>query len=153
MKSRAFYRLSHLPPRIAYSLGLGPLVGRLVLLLTTTGCKSGLLRVTPLQYEAINGDIYVGSARGLKADWVRNIQANPTVEVHVKSERFQGTAQVVTDPAHITDYLEVRLQRHSRMIVAILRSDGVPIPPSRADLEQYASRLALIIIKRDTVRP
>jgi len=34
-----------------YAVGLGPVVGRLVLLLTTTGRKTGLPRVTPLQYE------------------------------------------------------------------------------------------------------
>ena len=31
-----------------YALGLGRLIGRLILLLTTTGRKSGLPRVTPL---------------------------------------------------------------------------------------------------------
>jgi len=45
----------HPPPadaiRLLYRLGLGPLVGRVVLLLTTTGRKSGLPRVTPLQAE------------------------------------------------------------------------------------------------------
>lgn len=59
--------------RVLYAIGLGPLIGRIVLLLTTMGRKSGLPRVTPLQYEEINGDYYLGSARGLKADWLRNI--------------------------------------------------------------------------------
>jgi len=148
MNRRAFYRLSHLPPRIAYAMGLGPLIGRLILLLTTTGRKSGLTRVTPLQYEEIDGTIYVGSARGLKSDWVRNIQANPTVEVRVKSECFQGTAHIVTDPARIADFLEVRLQRHPWMITAILRSNGVPTPPAHTDLEHYAVRSTLVIITR-----
>ena len=58
------------PPRFLYAIGLGPIYGRLVLLLTTTGRKSGLHRVTPLQYEEIEGKIYVGAARGQKADWL-----------------------------------------------------------------------------------
>jgi hypothetical protein len=61
-------RLIHYPPRIVYALGLGRLMGRLVLLLTTTGRKSGKPRVVPLQYEEIDGKICVGSSRGLKAD-------------------------------------------------------------------------------------
>lgn len=69
--------------RVLYAIGLGPLVGRIVLLLTTMGRKSGLPRVTSLQYEEINGDYYLGSARGLKADWLRNIQSNPKVEIRV----------------------------------------------------------------------
>ena len=48
---RFLLRLLHLPPRLAYAIGLGPLLGRFVLLMTTTGRKSGRRRVTPLQYE------------------------------------------------------------------------------------------------------
>ncbi|HLE91508.1 MAG TPA: nitroreductase/quinone reductase family protein, partial [Anaerolineales bacterium] len=62
--------------RLLYAIGLGSLVGRIILLLTTTGRKSGKKRVTPMQYELIGCDYYVGAARGLNADWVRNIQAN-----------------------------------------------------------------------------
>ena len=57
------WRLMRIPPRVAYAIGLGPLIGRHVLLLTTTGRKSGLRRVTPLQYEEIDGVFYIGSAR------------------------------------------------------------------------------------------
>ena len=78
--------------RVLYAIGLGPIIGKIILLLTTTGRNSGLKRVTPLQYEEINGRYYLGSARGLKADWVRNIQVNPKVEVRVKSLNFQGQA-------------------------------------------------------------
>src|SRR3972149_6657660 len=49
--------------RLLYAIGLGPLIGRIILLLTTTGRKSGMKRVTPLQYEKIGEDYYVG--RGL----------------------------------------------------------------------------------------
>ena len=52
---------------------------RVVLLLTTTGRKSGLPRVTPLQFEEIDGAYYVGSARGAQADWFRNIVSNPQI--------------------------------------------------------------------------
>jgi len=92
MFMRLLYRLSHLGPRLAYALGLGPLIGSLVLLLTTTGRKSGLPRQTPLQYEQIDGLIYVASGRGKKADWVCNITADPAVEVRLKKRRFRGLA-------------------------------------------------------------
>ena len=97
-----------------YALGLGPLVGKIVLLLTTTGRKSGKKRVTPLQYEEINGLYYLGAARGLKADWVRNIQSNPQVEIRVGTKHFWGCAEVVNDPARFADFMEVRLERHPR---------------------------------------
>lgn len=130
-----------------YGLGLGPLVGRFVLLLTTTGRKSGQPRVTPLQYEELDGAIYVGSTRGTRADWFRNILADPRVQVRVKSRQFAGRAEPITDPIRIADFLELRLKRHPRMVGAILKSEGLPPHPSRADLEAYAGRLAMVIIR------
>ena len=129
-----------------YAFGLGPLVGRLILLLTTTGRKSGLPRTVPLQYEVVDGDYYIGSARGARSDWFRNIQANPQVEVRVKSRRFRGVAQPVTDPAQIADFLELRLRRHPVMVGKILELDGLPAKPNRAQLEAYAAQLAMVII-------
>ena len=90
MKSPALlYRIMRkLNPRIVqnYHKGIGP--SRIVLLLTTTGRKSGLPRTTPLQYEEINGAYYVGSTRGSQADWFQNIQADPYVQVQaVVAER------------------------------------------------------------------
>ena len=133
--------------RTLYALGLGPLVGRLVLLLTTTGRKSGMPRTTALQYEEIDGAIYLGSSRGTRADWFQNLVANPCVGIRVKSRQFSGKAQPVTDPVLIANFLELRLQRHPRMVGAMLKSEGLPATPSRAELETYASKLALAIIR------
>lgn len=146
-KHFSLWKLLKLPPRLLYALGLGPVYGRLVLLLTTTGRKSGRPRVTPLQYEEIDGAIYIASARGVKADWFRNIVANPQVQVRVKSRRFGGTAVPITDPSRIADFLEMRLQRHPRMIGAIMRREGASKNPTRAELEAYAANRALVIIK------
>lgn len=133
--------------RLLYALGLGPLIGKMILLLTTTGRKSGQLRVTPLQYEEINGEYYLGAARGLKADWVRNIQANPRVELRVGAKRVPGQAEVVTDAARMADFLEVRLQRHPLMIGLIMqKAHGLPKHPDRAQLEALSANEALVII-------
>jgi len=134
--------------RLLYAIGLGPLVGKIVLLLTTTGRKSGKLRVTPLQYEEIDGAYYLGAARGLQADWVRNIQANPKVEIRVKSRHFQGCAEIVTDPARIADFLQVRLERHPQMIGMMMeKAHHLPKRPTRAQLEELAKTEALVIVR------
>jgi deazaflavin-dependent oxidoreductase (nitroreductase family) len=130
-----------------YALGLGPLVGRLILLLTTTGRKSGLPRVTALQYEEIDGAIYLGSSRGIHADWFQNLVANPCVTVRVKSRQFSGIAQPVTDPGRIADFLELRLERHPRMVGAMLKSEGLSATSGRTELEAYARKLAMVIIR------
>src|SRR3989304_4714784 len=134
-------------PRLWYALGLGPVVGQLILLLTTTGRKSGLPRVTPLQYEEENGVFYVASARGQQADWFRNIVADPPVEGQVKAGRWRGLAEPIAEPARIADFLELRLRRHPRMIGAMLRGEGLPARPTRAQLEHFAERIAVVAIR------
>jgi deazaflavin-dependent oxidoreductase (nitroreductase family) len=133
--------------RFLYSVGLGWLIGRIVLLLTTTGRKSGQPRVTPLQYEALGGLYYLGAARGLQADWVRNIQANPQVSLQIGSKMVRGQAEIIADPARMADFVELRLQRHPLMIGLIMRfAHGLPARPSRKQLETITSKEALVIV-------
>jgi len=133
--------------RVLYAIGLGPIIGRVILLLTTTGRKSGKKRITPLQYEKIGTDYYLGAARGLNADWVRNILANPQVEVRVGAKHFCGTAEVINTPAKFADFMEVRLERHPRMIGLILeKAHGLPRCPSREQLEEMAKTEAFVIV-------
>lgn len=122
--------------------------GNLVLLLTTTGRKSGLKRVTPLQYEEHEGVIYVASARGEKADWYLNIQANPRVRVQIRGRLFPGSAEPITDPERIADFLELRLQKHSLIVRLIMTLAGLPLNYSREDLVQYATGRAMVLIHR-----
>jgi deazaflavin-dependent oxidoreductase (nitroreductase family) len=143
---KAGWRLFKLPVRLVYKLGLGSLPGSFVLLLTTVGRKSGLPRVTPLQYSKVGGSFYVGSARGIKADWYCNILENPSVQVQVKSRRFKGIATPVTDLEQIVDFLEVRLSHHPRLVGAIFRAEGYPSKPSREQLKAYAAKRAVVVI-------
>ncbi len=122
-------------------------IGRMVLLLTTTGRKSGLPRVTPLQYEDIGGTIHVAAARGQKADWFRNVVTNPQVEVQVGTRRFRAMAEPITDPARIADFLELRRQRHPMMIGAMLLLHRLSPRADRAQLERLATELALVAIR------
>jgi deazaflavin-dependent oxidoreductase (nitroreductase family) len=121
--------------------------GNLVLLLTTTGRKTGLERVTPLQYEEHEGVIYVASARGEKADWFRNIRANPRVKVQIRGRLFPGHASPITEPERIADFLELRLQKHPLIVRLIMTLAGLPLQYSRDDLVQYATGRAMVIIE------
>jgi deazaflavin-dependent oxidoreductase (nitroreductase family) len=134
--------------RFLYVIGLGPVIGKIILLLTTTGRKSGQPRVTPLQYEEIDGAYYLGAARGLKADWLRNIQMNPNVQLRVGAKSIHGEAEIVTDPARMADFIEIRIQRHPLMIGLIMqKAHGLPKHPSREQLEKLAENEALVIVR------
>lgn len=67
----------------------GQFEGFPLLLLTSTGARSGAPRVNPVAYFDIAGKIYVvGSAAGRDNHpaWVHNIRANPRVSVEIGSE-------------------------------------------------------------------
>jgi len=145
------YRLmSRLNPRIIQNYQKGTGLTRVVLLLTTTGRKSGLPRVTPLQYEELRGEYYIGSARGAQADWYRNIQANPQVEVQLGERRWRGMAEPVDNPRRVADFLELRKKRHRFFIGLVMRLEGLPWRYSRLDLERFAAQKALVIIRPQT---
>ncbi len=140
--------LRKLNPRVArnYQKGIGP--RRVVMLLTTTGRKTGQPRVTPLQYEELGGCYYVGSARGAHSDWFRNILACPQVEVQIGEQRFSGTAEAIRDPARIADFLEYRLKRLPLFIGLLMRLEGLPLFYRRADLERFAAKKTMVVIKQ-----
>jgi len=67
-----------------------------LLLLTTTGAKSGQSRLSPLAYFRIDGKlIIVGSFAGAPQNpaWVHNLRANPRAHVEVASEAYDVTAR------------------------------------------------------------
>lgn len=119
--------------------------GSIVLLLTTKGRKSGLDRVTPLQYEEQDGIIFVGSVRGVESDWFRNIQVDPQVKVEIKGKRLECIAEPITDPERIADFLEIRIQNHPLLVRAIMTFGGLPLKYNRSDLSRYAAERAMVI--------
>jgi len=125
--------------------GFGPTW--MVLLLTTTGRRSGLARVTPLQFEQVGDDIYIASALGTKADWYRNIQANPQVHFTLRKKEYSALGEPVTDPQRIADFLELRLKRHPVMIRLILHLvDGLPLRFDRNTLVKLSEKKAMVIL-------
>lgn len=77
----------------------GPFEGGTLLLLTTTGAKSGKQRVNPLAYLP-DGERYVIFASKAGAptnpDWYYNLVAHPQVTLEVGTEQFEATATEVT---------------------------------------------------------
>jgi deazaflavin-dependent oxidoreductase (nitroreductase family) len=143
-----YHRMKNLNARMVanYKRGFGP--RRIVLLLTTTGRKSGLPRVTPLQYEEVDGAYYIASARGQEADWFKNILANSRVQVRIRDREFDALAEPVTDPVRIADFIELRLRRHPVMIRLIMHFfDGLPLRFTRAQLEDFCKQKALVILR------
>ncbi len=121
-----------------------------VLVLTTLGRKSGKPRSTPLQYEEVEGVYYVTSARGVQADWYRNLVACPQADVQIGSKYFSTHGEPITDPAQIADFLEQRIQKHPRFMAVMLYLEGLPRKYTRTDLEKFVKRLAIVALRPDS---
>ena len=87
--------------RASRSLPGGPMEGRSLLLLTTTGAKSGNKHITPLMFIA-DGErlLLMASNAGAPDDpqWYRNLVAHPQVTVEVGSDTFETIAVVAQAP-------------------------------------------------------
>ena len=74
--------------------GNGPQTSQ-VMVLVHRGRKSGLLRRTPINYVVVDDQIYCTAAFGQRADWYRNVLANPTVQVWLPDGWYAGEAEEV----------------------------------------------------------
>ena len=82
--------------------GLGPLCNTpltgSLMVLRTRGRASGLWREAPLGYLILDGHVYCTAGFGYRTHWLRNIQADPRVEVLLPTLAVTGVAEEVTDP-------------------------------------------------------
>jgi deazaflavin-dependent oxidoreductase (nitroreductase family) len=73
--------------------------GTTILILTTTGRKSGEERSTPLIYREHGDDYVVVASKGgapAHPAWYRNLSEQPEVTVQVKADRFPARARTAT---------------------------------------------------------
>lgn len=86
-----------------FRLGLSPFWGNpfwgYMMVLKTTGRKSGKTRYSPVNYAIMNGNIYCLAGWGQIADWYRNLLAMPYIEVLLPGRALAGVAENVDDPS------------------------------------------------------
>lgn len=113
----------------------GPFEGKPLLLLTSTGAKSGLRRTNPLAYLPDGDRQIIFASKGgapTNPDWYYNLLAHPEVTVEIgngsKTETFEATATVITG--------EERDQLYARQ---------VQVFPAFGDYEAKTSRVIPVI--------
>lgn len=89
----------------------GPFDGATLLLLHTTGAKSGQQRINPVMYFDIDGKLcVVGSYAGADVDpaWVHNLRAHPQARIEIGTDAYDVDARELPAPerdaafAHVT---------------------------------------------------
>jgi len=102
-----------------------------VVLLETTGRRSGQLRRVPVG-KALDGDtLWIVAEHGRRASYVRNIEANPRVRARVGRRWRTGTAQVLPED----DWRERQRRMPNRLNSAVVRAMGTEHVTVRVDLD------------------
>jgi deazaflavin-dependent oxidoreductase (nitroreductase family) len=113
----------------------GPFEGAPVVLLTTTGAKSGKSRTNPLVGQVgADGTLYVFASKGgapTNPDWYHNLVANPEVGVEFGTDQFQATAEPVSG--------ELREEIYARQAKAF---------PGFAEYQEKTNRLIPVVALR-----
>ncbi|MEZ4709351.1 MAG: nitroreductase family deazaflavin-dependent oxidoreductase [Caldilineaceae bacterium] len=133
-----------------YRWRLGWLLGDRFLLLTHTGRKSGQPRQTVLevvQHDTMTNTFVVSSGWGEKADWLRNIQKTPDVQVQSGGQRFLATADRLAPDqatAAVRDYAHHNPIAFRKLAARML---GQPLTDTDANCRMLAQVTPFVILK------
>lgn len=140
-KPGPFFKWLFKAPLLHYKLGLGWMVGKLFLVLTTIGRKSGKPRRTPLEYsyDPVTDTYVIVAGWGGRTDWFHNVSANPNVEVWAGRRKFKARAERMAD-AEVAAWMKeaIRINPGSRPIWE--RWGGEPITDSSEVLLRVAAK-------------
>jgi deazaflavin-dependent oxidoreductase (nitroreductase family) len=87
----------------------GRFEGAPLLLLHTTGARSGAERVNPMMYLEDDGRLYVFASKAgadTHPDWYHNLVSTPAVSVELGTETFTATAAPLGEPERTRVYAE-----------------------------------------------
>ncbi len=76
----------------------GPFEGATIVLLTTTGARSGLERVNPVVCRREGNDVFVFASKAgapTDPDWFHNLVAHPEVTVELGTDTYRARAVVL----------------------------------------------------------
>jgi deazaflavin-dependent oxidoreductase (nitroreductase family) len=78
---------------------MGP-AGNILMVITTTGRKSGKPHSTPIGYQP-DGDAVIAFNLGGNSNWFKNVLRTPLVTLSIKGQQRAMHGELVTDPAEI----------------------------------------------------
>jgi deazaflavin-dependent oxidoreductase (nitroreductase family) len=119
-------------PIFAWRFGLGPILGKYILIFTHIGRKTGVSRRTAVEFHTINGMKYIPCAFGVKSQWYRNLLANPRVTIQSADGTEQMIAVRVKDNEELISVIDTIMERNPTMMKWYL--DTLNIQHDRKDI-------------------
>jgi deazaflavin-dependent oxidoreductase (nitroreductase family) len=135
-------------PILYYKLGLGWMLGKRFLMLTTTGRKSGKPRQTPLEfdYNSKEGWYRVSPGWGGNTDWYKNLRRDPQVTVQVGRRKFEAVAEV-TPVLESAEFMMSLSRRHPGMDKVWNRWSDQPVNGTRESYLYAAKSFPTVRLK------
>ena len=127
-------------PVYLWRLGLGPLMGKIMVLMTTTGRKSGLPRRTLTEYHRLNGKKYAPSGFGSRSQWYKNIEADPHVTIQTEDGAERVIAVRVTEDDEILALMDVMIKKDGTAM-RDLYLNALEIEPTPEDILAKKDRI------------
>jgi deazaflavin-dependent oxidoreductase (nitroreductase family) len=148
-KPTGAWRFAFRLPIYLYRLNLGWLLGHRFLLLVHRGRRSSLRRETVLEvilHDSTNRECVVLSAWGKKADWYRNLQKTPAVEVQTGSERYRPVQRFLS-PEEAYAALTHYESHHPWAAWIFAKLFGYPLVGSEAARRAFAESMSLVAFR------
>lgn len=120
-------------PILLYRMGLGYFVGRLFMVMTTVGRKSGQPRRTAIEFHEFKKRKYIFSGWGARTDWYRNIQANPYITIQTWRGAESVLARRLFSEQELSEAFEFAMSNPTMR--AVIRSVGFDLT-----LEQFLAQ-------------
>jgi len=94
---REFFRMLNrvVEPAVRKGVGSPRFVPGGLIVLETTGFKTGTLRRTPLTATRLQGHVFISTFRGDRSFWLKNLQKQPRVSYYLAGKPHQAKAFVL----------------------------------------------------------
>ncbi|PRX43473.1 deazaflavin-dependent oxidoreductase (nitroreductase family) [Prauserella shujinwangii] len=141
---RGLARLLFRLPVHVYRLGLGRIFGTRMMLLHHTGRVSGLPRRTVVEVvERDPGGYVAASGFGPRADWYRNVRANPDVTLQVGGRTVRATARPLPE-AEGGEVMARYGRRHPRAARRLSGLMGFAVDGTEADYRELGRQIPFV---------
>ncbi len=81
-----------------------------IVLIETTGRKTGRIINVPLMAMSVGDVVIVSTVRARRSQWIRNVAANPEVRLWLRGRAHEARAFVIGDGARSTDRMRMPLR-------------------------------------------